>query len=99
MKKIDHKLIMVLFFLLFLFAPIQQGYRYFFLALIPFYLALNNIIIIKNQLLLNLENKKYKSFEDKFGPKKGFLLYFILLILMPIVLGALFIINGIKLLG
>lgn len=99
MKKIfDRKTIMVVFFLIFLFAPIKEGYRYFFLAGIPLYVAITNIIVIRNQLFLNEENLKYKKLEEGYGPKKAFLIYLILLVLMPIILGALFVISGIKLL-
>lgn len=65
MKKFDRKIIMILFFLVFLFAPIKEGYRYFFLAGIPLYVAVTNIIVIKNQILLNVDNAKYTMLEKK----------------------------------
>mgnify|MGYP000047143117 CR=1 FL=1 len=98
MKKIDRKMIMVIFFLVFLFAPINEGYRYFFLAGVPLFIAISNIVVIRNQLFLNEDNPKYKLLEEKYGTKKAFLIFGLMLILMPIILGVLFIISGIKLL-
>ncbi len=98
MKKIDRKMVMVVFILIFLFAPINEGYRYFFLAAVPLFIAISNIVVIRNQLFLNEDNPKYKLLEEKYGTKKAFLIFGIMLILMPVILGALFIISGIKLL-
>ncbi len=72
MKKIDRKMIIVIFFLVFLFAPINKGYRYFFLAGVPLFIAVSNIVVIRNQLFLNEDNPKYKLLEEKYETKKLF---------------------------
>ncbi|NCC81140.1 MAG: hypothetical protein EOM04_02580 [Clostridia bacterium] len=98
MKKVDRKIIIVIFFLIFLFAPINEGYRYFFLAAVPLFIAISNIVVIRNQLFLNEDSPKYQLLEENYGTKKAFLIFGIMLILIPIILGVLFIISGLKLL-
>lgn len=98
MKKLDPKLIMVIVFVLILVAPIKEGYRYFMLALFPFYIAISNIVILRNLLLYNEENLKFKRMEENYGTKKAFLLFSLLLIIMPILLGGLLIVSGIRIL-
>ena len=98
MKKLDTKWIMVIIFLLILFAPVKEGYRYFMLALLPFYIAIGNIILIRNLLLYNIENPKFKKMEESYGTKKAFLLFTLILIIIPILLGGLFIVSGIRIL-
>ena len=89
---------MVVFFLLFVFAPIPEGYRYFFLAFVPLYIALLNAKIVRDQVLLNVENAKFTSFEKKYGVKKGFIYFSIFFILLPILLTVALIVSGVKLL-
>lgn len=98
MIKLDRKKIMAITFLLILFAPIKEGYRYLILSAFPFYLAISNFILIKNLLVFQEENLKYKRMEEKYGTKKAFLLYVLLLIVIPITIGGMFIISGIRIL-
>lgn len=98
MKKFDRKMILIIFFLVFLIAPIREGYRYFFLALVPMYLALTNAVILRDQIFLNIANEKFLTLEKSIGTKKAFIVYILMLILIPVLLAFLLIYSGIKLL-
>ncbi len=98
MKKISSNLLIILLFLIFLLAPIGDGSRFLLISLVPLILAIKNAVILRDQVLYNIKNKKYSYIEKKFGKKRAFIAYSVLLVIIPLLFAVFFVISGLRLL-
>lgn len=98
MKKHNYSLwSMVVIFALAAFAPIELAYRYYILALLPLYVGVLNLNILKKSLYFGENERKLQIFIDRYGQKNGLILFIVMFVVLPIIFTALIAYNGYKL--